>query len=445
VSGQGGGAISGGGGGGLYDAGQGIGAPINTPLAFDATVTSLFLPLIAGGCVIALPRERQIEALAELLAGDEDLTLVKLTPAHLEALRVLFERRKAAIRTKVFVVGGEALNPGLVEFWRTYAPDTRIVNEYGPTETVVGTCVHDVSGDSGGAADVPIGRPTPNTRMYVLDAGLEPAAIGVTGELYIAGDQLGSHYLNRRSLTAERFVADPYGRVAGGRMYRTGDLAHWDGDGVLHCHGRADQQVKIRGFRIEPAEIEAALTEDARVARAAVVVRMDDRRGRRLVAYLVLSGVAAVDPASLRSTLAVRLPDAMIPAAFVTVESLPLTPNGKVDRRALAALPDGVRDIDALDVPRGAVEQQLAAVWSGLLGVDAIGRHDNFFALGGHSLLAMRVPARVREALGVDLTMRDLFEARTLVDLAVIVQALLLRVGHEATTEADGEFEEVEL
>jgi enterobactin synthetase component F len=228
-------------------------------------------------------------------------------------------------------------------------------------------------------------------------------------------------------------------------MYRTGDLAHWDGDGVLHCHGRADQQVKIRGFRIEPAEIEAALTEDARVARAAVVVRMDDRRGRRLVAYLVLSGVAAVDPASLRSTLAVRLPDAMIPAAFVTVESLPLTPNGKVDRRALAALPDGVRDIDALDVPRGAVEQQLAAVWSGLLGVDAIGRHDNFFALGGHSLLAMRVPARVREALGVDLTMRDLFEARTLVDLAVIVQALLLRVGHEATTEADGEFEEVEL
>jgi enterobactin synthetase component F len=253
-------------------------------------------------------------------------------------------------------------------------------------------------------------------------------------------------YLNRPELTAERFVEDPFAEEQGTKLYRTGDLARWLSSGVIEYIGRNDRQLKIRGFRIEPGEIETVLERHPRVRAAAVVDRRDPDGDARLAAYLEpVDGAGSLDAADLRDFVSAQVPGYMVPAAYVTLDALPLTPNGKVDRRALAALPDGVRDIDALDVPRGAVEQQLAAVWSGLLGVDAIGRHDNFFALGGHSLLAMRVPARVREALGVDLTMRDLFEARTLVDLAVIVQALLLRVGHEATTEADGEFEEVEL
>jgi acyl-coenzyme A synthetase/AMP-(fatty) acid ligase/acyl carrier protein len=377
--------------------------------------------------------------------AEPGLTLVKLTPAHLEALRNIFQFRSATITAQAFVVGGEALNPAVAAFWQSYAPQTRIINEYGPTETVVGTCVHEVDGDVGSAVDVPIGRPTRNTRLYVLDGSLEPVAIGVAGELYIGGMQLGSAYLRRSSLTAERFVADPYSPLPGARMYRTGDLAQWDADGRLHCHGRADQQVKIRGFRIEPAEIETALAAEPAVAHAAVVVQQDAVRGKRLVAYVVPAAPPTLDTAALRTALAARLPDYMVPAVFVTVGSLPLTSNGKVDRRALAAGRALPRDIEAPEQPRGPVEQQLAAIWRELLGAEAIGRHDNFFALGGHSLLAMRVPSRVKEALGVDILMQDLFEARTLVDLAAIVQALLPRARQHGDTIANVELEEVDL
>jgi acyl-coenzyme A synthetase/AMP-(fatty) acid ligase len=343
------------------------------------------------------------------------------------------------------VVGGEALNPAIAAFWQSYAPQTRIINEYGPTETVVGTCVHEVVGGVGSAIDVPIGRPTRNTRLYVLDSSLEPVAVGVVGELYIGGGQLGAAYLRRSSLTAERFVADPYSPLPGARMYRTGDLAQWDADGQLHCQGRADQQVKIRGFRIEPAEIETALAAEPAVAHAAVVVQQDAARGKRLVAYVVPAAPPKLDTAALRAALGARLPDYMIPAVFVTVESLPLTSNGKVDRRALAARRALARDTEAPEPPRGPLEQQLAAIWREVLGVDAIGRHDNFFALGGHSLLAMRVPSRVKDALGVDILIGDLFEARTLVELAAIVRALLPRAGRHGDTTAKGELEEVEL
>ncbi len=214
-----------------YDAGQGAGAPVNTPLAFDATITSLYLPLLAGRPIILLHEERQLEELAELLASGAELTLVKLTPAHLEALRGILGARASAVRARMFVVGGEALHGAVAAFWRNHVPALRMVNEYGPTETTVGCSVYELQHAVDG--DVPIGSPTPNTRIYVLDKHLEPASAGVFGELYIAGEAPARGYLNRPSLSAERFVADPRASEPGGRMYRTGDLGRWRIDGTL--------------------------------------------------------------------------------------------------------------------------------------------------------------------------------------------------------------------
>src|SRR5262249_44480758 len=248
-------------------------APLHTSIGFDATITSLYVPLILGQRIVILPDEGSIEALAALLGRGTDLSIVKLTPAHLDALRKLLGTEASAVRARLFVVGGEALPASVAAFWREHAPTSRIVNEYGPTETVVGCCIHEVGGESVGAAAVPIGHPTPNTFLHVLDDALEPVPLGVTAELYIAGSQVGAGYLHRPGQTAERFVADPYAREPGARMYRTGDLVRWRADQVLEFVGRADQQVKLRGFRVEPGEIEAALRMAPDVQQAAVVFR----------------------------------------------------------------------------------------------------------------------------------------------------------------------------
>jgi len=411
--------------GDLYQPRTGEITPVNTPLAFDATVTSLYLPLLSGGRVVLLAKAGQIEALAEILTGDEPVAIVKLTPAHLDGLRSLFDggalANRERPRARVFVVGGEALNAGVTAFWRDFAPDIRIVNEYGPTETVVGTCVQEVERVAATAGDVPIGRASPNTRLYVLDGGLEPTPLGVVGELYIGGDQLGAGYLRRRGLTAERFVPDPFAGFPGARMYRTGDLAHWDSDGILHCHGRTDDQVKIRGYRIEPGEVEAALAAQPGVTGAAVVVRDDPVRGKRLVAYV---SPARLDLAPIRDALAARLPDYMMPAGLAALEALPLTPNGKVDRRALAAREDLARDAETVAPPEDSVEEALATIWREILDVPVVDRRDSFFELGGHSLLAMRMPGRIRMALDVELTVRDVMEAATLAELAGMIRTL---------------------
>ena len=224
-----------------YEADSGEGAPINTALAFDATVTSLFLPLIAGRRVHLLPENRQMEALAELLSSGAELTLVKLTPAHLQMLRDLLGVTAKAVRVRRFVVGGEALSSSVARFWQEHVPELQIVNEYGPTETVVGSCVYYLGPETELAGDVPIGRPIWNTRMYVLDNSLRPVPIGVVGELYIAGAGLAQGYLKQPALTAERFVADFFSEC-GERMYRTGDLARWREDGNLEFWGRNDSR-----------------------------------------------------------------------------------------------------------------------------------------------------------------------------------------------------------
>ncbi|MBS9440095.1 non-ribosomal peptide synthetase, partial [Photorhabdus noenieputensis] len=290
-----------------------------------------------------------------------------------------------------------------------------IINEYGPTETVVGCTVFDINHSGCFADNVPIGRPISNTQIYILDTRGKPVPMGVSGELYIGGIAVARGYLNRPDLTAERFLIDPFSDRPGARMYRTGDLARYLPDGNLEFLGRNDQQVKIRGFRIEPGEIETRLIEHPAVREAAVLA-LGDGQDKRLVAYIVAPGDDGLVN-SLRTHLSKMLPDYMVPSAFVRLDAFPLTPNGKLDRRALPA-PDGeafARQVYA--APQGKTEIALAAIWHELLGIEQISRHDSFFALGGHSLLAVRMIERLRH-LGLTLAVRDLFQSPVLSELA---------------------------
>ncbi|MBA2673524.1 amino acid adenylation domain-containing protein, partial [Ramlibacter sp.] len=367
------------------------GAVVSSSLSFDATVTSLWAPLTQGGTVRLLPEGQEVEGLEAQVQAD-GCGLVKITPAHLEVLGQRLLAQGARSTVDVFVVGGEALAPSTVALWQRLQPGVRIVNEYGPTETVVGCIVHDVPQDADASRSVPIGRPIANTRIYVLDANGQPTPVGVPGEIHIGGDGVARGYLNRPELTAERFLDDPF--HAGGRMYKTGDLARYRADGTLDYLGRNDFQVKIRGFRIEPGEVEAKLAQLPGVRGAAVLAREDNPGDKRLVAYVV--GDDPIDAQSLRAQLARLLPEYMVPSAYVVLDQLPLTPNGKLDRRALPA-PDGLSlAAPAYEAPQGEAETHLARLWSELLHAERIGRHDDFFALGGHSLLAMRLLSQLR-------------------------------------------------
>ncbi|MEV6029491.1 non-ribosomal peptide synthetase, partial [Streptomyces sp. NPDC052036] len=379
-------------------------ALLHSPVSFDLTVTVLFAPLVSGGCVVVADLEED-PAVEEVLAA-VPLSFAKVTPSHialLDALPGVFSP------SGDLVVGGEQLTGEQLEQWRRAHPAATVVNEYGPTEATVGCVAHQLfSGQPAPAGPVPVGRPAWNTQVYVLDAGLCPVPVGVAGELYVAGAGLARGYLNRPGLTAERFVADPFG-VPGSRMYRTGDLVRWGAVGELEYLGRVDDQVKVRGFRIELGEIESVLAGHPDVAQVAVVVREDRPGDKRLVGYVVPAAGVVLDPLVLRAHVAKAVPDYMVPSAVVVLDVLPLTPNGKLDRRALPA-PEFAASAEGR-APRTTQEKQLCELFAEVLGVERVSIDDNFFELGGHSLLATRLVSRIRSVLGVELGIRVLFEA----------------------------------
>ncbi|MFQ3634162.1 amino acid adenylation domain-containing protein, partial [Roseiflexus sp.] len=381
-----------------YDVAAGRGALVHTPVTFDLTVTGLFAPLLVGRTVYLLPDDADLEDLAAALLTHDDLSLVKLTPAHLAALKALIPPERAAGRTRAFIIGGENLHTETLRFWQRHAPQTRLVNEYGPTETVVGCCVYTASPEETRRI-VPIGCPIANTQVYVLDRHTQPVPVGVVGELYIGGAGVARGYLNRPELTAERFVTVPALPEVEGRVYRSGDLVRYRADGVLECLGRTDYQVKIRGFRIELEDIEAHLAAHPAVAAAAVTVHEDAHGVKRLAAYLAPANADVPSAAELQAFLAERLPEYMLPSSYTLLPALPVTPNGKLDRAALPR-PDGEGAAATADdaAPRDALERTLAAIWAEVLGVARVGRTDNFFALGGDSILSIQVVARARQA-----------------------------------------------
>jgi len=317
---------------------------------------------------------------------------------------------------KRVICSGEALPYELQERFFARLGVAELHNLYGPTEAAV-----DVTWwpcERGSARKVvPIGRPVANTQMYVLDSSLNPVPVGLPGELYIGGVQVGRGYWGRPELTAERFVPDPF--VPGGRLYKTGDLSRWLPDGVIEYLGRNDFQVKVRGLRIELGEIEAALSEHPTVGQAVVVSREDTPGDVRLVAYLVPRTGASPSVADLRVFLKDRLPEYMVPSAFVILPSLPLNPSGKVDRKALPE-PDGVRSSLATryEAPRTEVETMIADLWKDVLRLEKVGIHDNFFDLGGHSLLLVQVQARLERHLKRKLPVVDLFQYPSIATLS---------------------------
>ena len=404
-----------------YPVTEGFAVPVQSSLSFDLTVTSLLLPLVSGQRVVLLSEVEGAGALGHAVAQETDWSLVKLTPANLELLSHQLPGAHAAGRVRMFVVGGEALRWEQLRYWQTYAPDTRIVNEYGPTETVVGCCVYEADG-GGRESDVPIGRAIGNTRLYVLSGGMQPAPIGVSGELGISGAGVARGYLERPELTAGMFVPDPFSAEPGGRLYRTGDVARYRADGVLEYLGRNDQQVKIRGYRIETGEIEAALVQCGGVRHAVVQLREDTAGDKRLVAYVVPEAeVSETLIDELRRGLQSGLPDYMVPSAFVWLEELPLDANGKVNRKALPA-PESTGTSIGYVAPRTATEQLVAEIWAEVLKVQEVGVEDNFFSLGGHSLLAAQVISRLRTACQVELPLRAMFEAGTVAALAELIE-----------------------
>ncbi len=393
--------------------------------SFDAATFEIWGALLNGARLVGVERETLLSpgALYAALSRDSVSVLFLTTALFNQTAR---EAPAGFAPLSALVVGGEVIDPQAARAVLRESPSTHLLNGYGPTETTTFATWQRVETVPAGET-VPIGRPLANGTAYVLAAGLTPQPVGAPGELYLGGDGLAHGYHARPELTALRFVPNPFGARPGDRLYRTGDLARRRPDLGLEFLGRLDGQVKIRGFRIEPGEVEAALAALPGVRQAAVVVREPaengagdrrERRERRLVAYT--AGPVAAD--DLRAALRERLPDYMVPAAFVTLDALPLTPNGKVDRKALPE-PERQSTEETYQAPRTPVEEVVAGIWAELLGRERVGTGDHFFALGGHSLLAARVTSRLRRAFGVELPVRDLFEAPTVAGLAARVEA----------------------
>ncbi len=413
-------------------------------LSFDVSLQEMFFAWTAGGTLVLVDDERRgdFDALAATIA-EQSVERMFLPPVALPGIldALVNAGRPLALREIVCVGEQLTLTPATLRALAQLGAGLR--NHYGPSETHVCTDYPFAGPHAAWPAVPPIGRPIDNTRAYVLDEELRPVPVGIVGELYMGGDCVARGYLDRPALTAERFLPDPFG-APGARMYKTGDRVRLLPDGNLAFLGRLDQQVKVRGFRIETAEIEAVLLEFPGVRHATVIDHRDPASGIvSLAAYLVAAPDAAASSAELRAFLADRLPQHMIPAAFVKLDALPLTPSGKVDRRALPAPEASQHAEHALVPPRSALEAAIAGIWREVLGVAEIGAEDNFFELGGHSLLATQVVSRLRRAFAVDVPLRRMFEQpSTVAKLARTVVAGLAE--HLPASEVERVLDEVE-
>ncbi|WP_127956882.1 non-ribosomal peptide synthetase [Serratia microhaemolytica] len=395
---------------------QPVSGLMNISMMFDASWEELAL-LFCGGELILTAKVSYEPTKIVASLSEERINRFCCTPSQLEGLlnAGLIEQRTTPL---LVTVGGEALPPAL---WQRLqqAKKLFVMNSYGPTETTVVATRALLETD--GSSEPVIGRPIANTRVYVLDQRQQLVPLGAMGEIYIGGAGVARGYFKRADLTAERFLPDPFNAEPGARMYRSGDLGRWRADGQLEYLGRNDEQVKIRGFRIEPGEIAAQLQSHPSV-RDAVVVAQGESSTLQLVAYFIAQQESLVT--ELREYLAARLPDYMVPAAYVPITQFPLTPNGKLDKRALPAPDEQAFARAEYQAPEGELEQRLAEIWCELLGVERVGRHDNFFALGGHSLLAVRLCSQVQQRLGVSLTVAALFSHSTLAALATVIAEL---------------------
>jgi amino acid adenylation domain-containing protein len=408
---------------GVHD-GQGSGlhfATVST-LAADLGNTCVFPSLVSGGCLHVIPYEMSLSGTAfGQYAAERPIDVLKITPSHLRSL--LADAGGASVLPRRhLVLGGEASSWELIQQVRA-AARCAILNHYGPTETTVGALTYGISDRPMASETVPIGRPIANTRVYVLDRAGKPVPFGAPGELCIGGAGVAQGYVSNPEQTAAHFVADPFHGDPGARMYKTGDRVRYTGDGDIEFLGRVDRQVKVHGFRVELGEIETVLQHHPSVRQAVVVARQDKAGATQLCAYVVPAAQTAPAADALREHLATRLPEYMVPAAFVALKGLPLTPNGKIDTRALPD-PEQARAgrTRPLVPPRNAVEEQVAAIWKQVLDLEAVGVEDDFFELGGHSLLATKVLARVQSAFQVRVPLRTIFHTPTVAGLAAEVE-----------------------
>jgi amino acid adenylation domain-containing protein len=392
-----------------------------TTISFDIAALELFAPLLKGGCVVLSTGEKGAMQEVAYRAQKGDITIIQATPT---LWNIMMDEWTRPGRMKI-LCGGEALDAATAQ--RLLRTSPAVWNMYGPTETTIWSMMHPVT--EAGSGVVTIGHPVSNTQIYVLDRRGEPVPIGVAGEIYIGGAGVARGYLNRPELTAERFVPNPYAEEGGARMYRTGDLGKWLRDGNIEFLGRNDFQVKLRGFRIELGEIEARLLEHEGMKEAVVVAREDEIGEKQLVAYYTCGKGEEIGAEELGRHLRERLPEYMVPAAFVHLDELPMTANGKLDRKALPRPEAGAFGLGGYVEPRNPTEELLAGIWAEVLRLPQVGVEDNFFSMGGHSLLGLQVVSRMRDIFRMEIPLRWIFEFPTVAGLADNIK--ILRTGED--------------